>query len=84
MYKQEAAEIIIKETYTISREIFSQLLVEHLSWCNTEKPNKSIGKKAPLRYYLDKFITDPEKSNMHWMLTNIIVNDYMILGTICT
>ncbi|MBN1369179.1 MAG: hypothetical protein JW954_02935, partial [Dehalococcoidaceae bacterium] len=29
-----------------------------------------IGKVPPLRYYLDKFIANPKKSNMYWTLTN--------------
>ena len=48
---------------------FNLPLMEYLIWYNTEKVHRGIGKKAPLRYYLDKFIANPEKSNMCWTLT---------------
>ena len=50
---------------------FNLPLMEYLIWYNTEKVHRGIGKKAPLRYYLDKFIANPEKSNMCWTLTTI-------------
>ncbi len=50
-------------------EDFNRPLMEYLIWYNTEKVHRGIGKKTPLRYYLDKFITNPEKSNMYWTLT---------------
>ncbi len=48
---------------------FNRPLMEYLIWYNTEKAHRGIGKIPPLRYYLDKFVTDPEKSNMYWTLT---------------
>jgi putative transposase len=42
--------------------------MNYLIWYNTEKPHRGIGKKPPLRYYLEKFAA-PEKSNMLWPLT---------------
>ncbi len=48
---------------------FNRPLMEYLIWYNTEKAHRGIGKIPPLRYYLNKFITDPEKSNMYWTLT---------------
>jgi transposase InsO family protein len=50
-------------------EVFNQPLMDYLIWYNTEKPHRSIGKIPPLRYYLDNFITPPQKSNMLWTLT---------------
>jgi putative transposase len=48
---------------------FNQKLMEYLLWYNTVRPHRSIGKIPPLRYYLDKFVTTPQKSNMLWTLT---------------
>ncbi len=48
---------------------FNRELMEYLIWYNTEKPHRGIGNLPPLRYYLDNFITTPEKSNMLWTLT---------------
>ena len=48
---------------------FNRSLMKYLIWYNTERPHRSIGKIPPLRYYLDKFVTNPEKSNMYWTLT---------------
>ena len=48
---------------------FNRPLMEYLIWYNTERVHRGIGKIPPLRYYLDKFITDPKKSNMYWTLT---------------
>ncbi len=48
---------------------FNRPLMEYLIWYNTEKAHRGIGKIPPLRYYLDKFITNPKKSNMYWTLT---------------
>ncbi len=50
-------------------ETFNRNLMEYLIWYNTEKPHRGIGKLPPLRYYLDKFFTPPQKSNMLWTLT---------------
>lgn len=49
--------------------IFNRQLMQYLIWYNTEKPHRAIGKLPPLRYYLDKFVTTPEKSNTYWTLT---------------
>jgi len=48
---------------------FNQKLMEYLIWYNTEKPHRGIGNLPPLRYYLDRFIANPKKSNMLWTLT---------------
>ncbi len=50
-------------------EAFNQKLMEYLIWYNTEKPHRGIANLPPLRYYLDNFITTPQKSNMLWTLT---------------
>jgi putative transposase len=50
-------------------EVFNRPLMDYLIWYNTEKPHRGIGKVPPLRYYLDNFITPPEKSNILWTLT---------------
>ena len=47
---------------------FNRELMDYLIWYNTEKPHRGIGKLAPLRYYLNNFVT-PQKSNMLWTLT---------------
>jgi hypothetical protein len=49
-------------------DVFNRSLMNYLIWYNTEKPHRGIGKKPPLRYYLENFAT-PEKSNMLWPLT---------------
>ena len=49
---------------------FNQKLMEYLIWYNTEKPHRGIANLPPLRYYLDNFITTPQKSNMLWTLTS--------------
>ncbi len=49
---------------------FNRTLMEYLIWYNTEKPHRGIGNLPPLRYYLDNFITTPQKSNMLWTLTH--------------
>ena len=49
-------------------DVFNRILMNYLIWYNTEKPHRGIGKKPPLRYYLEKFAS-PEKSNMLWPLT---------------
>ena len=49
--------------------VFNRQLMEYLLWYNTEKPHRSIGKLPPLRYYWDKFVTSPKKSNTSWTLT---------------
>jgi transposase InsO family protein len=51
-------------------EVFNRPLMDYLIWYNTEKPHRGIGKVAPLKYYLDNFITPPKKSNMLWTLTS--------------
>jgi len=50
--------------------VFNRHLMLYLIWYNTEKPHRAIDKKSPLRYYLDNFVTDHQKSNMLWTLTN--------------
>jgi len=50
-------------------DVFNRLLMKYLLWYNTEKPHRAIGKLPPLRYYLDNFVTNPQKSNMYWTLT---------------
>jgi len=50
-------------------DTFNRLLMEYLLWYNTEKPHRAIGNKPPLRYYLDNYIANPQKSNMLWTLT---------------
>jgi hypothetical protein len=62
-------------------EVFNRPLMDYLIWYNTEKPHRGIGKVAPLRYYLDNFITLPEKSNMLWTLTPYILNQIKVLPT---
>lgn len=49
--------------------VFNRLLMKYLLWYNIDKPHRSIGKISPLRYYLDNFVTSPQKSNMYWTLT---------------
>lgn len=48
---------------------FNHALIEYLLWYNTEKPHRALGNLSPMRYYLDKYITNPKKSNMLWTLT---------------
>jgi len=43
-------------------------LVHYLTWYNTEKPHRGIGKVPPLKYFIDNFI-QPKKSNMLWTAT---------------
>jgi putative transposase len=50
-------------------DVFNRSLMNYLIWYNTKKPHIGIGKKPPLRYYLENFAT-PEKSNMLWPLTS--------------
>jgi putative transposase len=50
-------------------ELFNRPLMDYLIWYNTERPHRGIGKVAPLRYYLDNFVSPPEKSNILWTLT---------------
>jgi len=47
---------------------FNQGLMEYLVWYNTEKAHKRLGKIPPLKYYLDNYIKQPQKSNMMWTL----------------
>ncbi len=49
---------------------FNRELMEYLIWYNVEKPHRGIGNLPPLRYYLDNFITTPQKSSMLWTLTH--------------
>jgi putative transposase len=49
--------------------VFNLKLMDYLIWYNTEKPHRGIGNLPPLRYYLDKFINTPKKSNILWTLT---------------
>jgi len=48
---------------------FNRKLMQYLIWYNTEKAHRSIGNIPPLRYYIDKFLTPSQKSNMLWTLT---------------
>ena len=48
---------------------FNPKLMQYLIWYNTERPHRSIGCIPPLRYYLDRFFTCPQQSNMLWTLT---------------
>ncbi len=50
-------------------DVFNSSLMKYLLWYNTERPHRAIGKLPPLRYYLDKFIINPKKSNMYRTLT---------------
>jgi transposase InsO family protein len=52
--------------------ILNHHLMSYLLWYNTEKPHRGIGNLPPLRYYLDKFVTDPEKSKTYWTLTSTL------------
>ena len=49
---------------------FNRKLMKYLIWYNTEKPHRSINKFSPLRYYINMFVTNKNKSNMLWTLTN--------------
>lgn len=49
---------------------FNQGLMEYLVWYNTEKAHKRLGKIPPLKYYVDNYINEPQKSNMIWTLAN--------------
>lgn len=49
---------------------FNPPLMKYLIWYNTEKPHKSLNKLTPLRYYLDNFIFNTQKSNMLWTTTS--------------
>lgn len=51
-------------------DIFNQGLVKYLTWYNTEKPHRSIGKIPPLLYFVNNFINDTKKSNILWTATN--------------
>lgn len=51
-------------------DIFNRRLMRYLLWYNTERPHRAIGKMPPLRYYVENFVTHPEKSNMYWTLTH--------------
>jgi transposase InsO family protein len=48
--------------------LFNRELMHYLLWYNAERPHRSIGNVAPLRYYVDNFTT-PSQSNMPWTLT---------------
>ncbi len=48
---------------------FNLHLMDYLIWYNTERPHRGIGRIPPLRYYLDRFLTDPRQSDMLWTLT---------------
>ena len=48
---------------------FNQGLMGYLVWYNTRKVHKSLGNVPPLKYFLDNYITNQEKSNMLWTLT---------------
>jgi putative transposase len=59
--------------------IINHYLMAYLLWYNTEKPHRSIGKLPPLRYYLDNFVADPNKSNMYWTLTGAFIFSFQRL-----
>jgi transposase InsO family protein len=48
---------------------FNHKLMQYLIWYNTERPHRGIGRLPPLRYYLDRFLTSTQQSNMLWTLT---------------
>jgi len=50
---------------------FNHNLMEYLLWYNTIRPHKSLQKIPPLKYFIDNFITNTQKSNMLWTLTMI-------------
>jgi putative transposase len=50
---------------------FNPGLMNYLKWYNTEKPHRSIGKIAPLLYYVNNFVNDTKKSNMLWTVTRL-------------
>lgn len=51
-------------------DVFNRGLMEYLLWYNTKRVHKSLGKIPPLRYFIDNYITNTQKSNMLWTLTN--------------
>ncbi len=51
-------------------ELFNQRLMEYLTWYNTVRPHRGIGKLPPLRYYVNNFVNNLQKSNMLWTLTS--------------
>jgi transposase InsO family protein len=53
----------------INPDEFNVGLVKYLTWYNTEKPHRSIGKIPPLLYFVNNFINS-KKSNMLWTATN--------------
>jgi transposase InsO family protein len=57
------------EHYLDDLPVFNIKLMEYLIWYNTEKPHRGIGNIAPLRFYLNHFISR-QKSNMLWTLTS--------------
>lgn len=54
----------------INPDEFNVGLVKYLTWYNTEKPHRSIGKIPPLLYFVNNFINDAKKSNMLWTATS--------------
>ena len=48
---------------------FNPGLIKYLLWYNTEKPHQSLAKLTPLRYYLNNYIFNIQKSNMLWTST---------------
>lgn len=50
---------------------FNPGLIKYLLWYNTEKPHQSLAKQTPLRYYLNNYIFNIQKSNMLWTSTSI-------------
>lgn len=55
-------------------DIFNRGLIKYLTWYNTEKPHRSIGKIPPLLYFVNNFISDTKKSNMLWTATRSCQN----------
>jgi len=53
----------------LNPEEFNHGLVKYLTWYNTEKPHRSIGKIPPLLYFVNNFVNDTKKSNMLWTAT---------------
>lgn len=53
----------------LDTEEFNRGLMEYLLWYNTKRIHRSLGKIPPLKYFIDNYLTNPQKSNMLWTLT---------------
>ena len=49
---------------------FNKGLMSYLVWYNTEKAHRRLGKIPPIKYYLDNFIKQSQKSDMLWTLAS--------------